>query len=721
MDSIALSTQPAPTERRRFYQGRIVVTPLPDSLPNGNNNINKASQQQIDPGTLKLKSGPLHIQPESHSVYNLFHHPDTISTTQKSVLEDGPCSSLKLDIYIYNNHGGDFSAQSSTHLELNRRSSEQISDTLQRIVLNLTKKLLGIGHQKQRRLPGDLCTLPSSGPAPMVWTVESEARQHSPLQTLASELDVSERANVEFWTEARKSTLAVTISLPPSAEGEETTRLCLMVESCSPTVTSVRTFEEFQAFLFVGVPLVVQIDTLYATRCRVDWYVGGSLHQTTWDAHCLTPVESQVDMEVTLLITPDRVEDDRLLPHNGMGCEQAYQFKKRIEPLPENTLQRIRTEWLADSTHRGAGHEANAVRVLSYNILANQNAFQANRMPVYPYVSKEILSKDRRMPLVLQEILAYGADVVCLQEVDESVFHGLFEPVLTSRQFNYQGMYSVKTNEGTREGCALFWSMDKFLPLPEKDRKSFAIHEILARDDRDEHDDWQQSTRILSELLESRRDLREMFTTNLGHVVQMVPLTIRPSDEPASEGCNVAPPIWIVNTHLFFHPLASHIRLLQMLMLARQLGYELHRRPGDVIFCGDFNSSMQNSAGKLVLERSVPANFRDNKRHLNSFRWEKAAATDQSEVTDDDFPCFALPDSFPALRSAVEPTPEFTHYIGGFQGTLDHILISNKIRCLRSAPMPSVGDVIVATAMPSANLPSDHVSLVCDLIIKASD
>jgi 2',5'-phosphodiesterase len=450
--------------------------------------------------------------------------------------------------------------------------------------------------------------------------------------------------------------------------------------------------------------------------------VGGVKRQTTLEtcSHIFVPEEADLDKEVTLLITPYRVGHDKDLlhySHNGNGCEQAYRFQKRVEPLPENTLLRIRSRWLEETarTPERQANDAQSLRVLTYNILANQNVFQSNQMPFYPYVPQEILSKDRRMPLIVQEILSYRADVICLQEVDESVFYRLMEPLLTARQFNYQGYYTGKSSEGTREGCALFWSLDKFLPVPEEDLKSFAIQDLLIRDYGSDDLCWAESMRDLKALLERRPDLHRVFTTNLGQVVQMVPLTIRPRVKSAAASCSDARPIWIANTHLFFHPQASHIRLLQMFLLARQLGYELQQKPGDTVLCGDFNSSLQNAAGKLMLDRSVPANFRNNKTHLNTYRWDSSPAHDHQNAPNDDFPAVSLPDSFPLLHSAVDPAPAFTHFVDGFQGTLDHILVSKRLRCSQSAPMPSVKDVTVATAMPSANLPSDHVSLVCDL------
>lgn len=753
MSTTTAAAAAAPRTKMAFYHGRIVATPLPDAwttvvhsssssssagttpqlLPPNK----KVSQQQIDPHTVKESCGPLHYQPLSHGECCNFqgdngHNEHIIDQNDVSTIkseqailvkEDESCSITKIDIYLYPRCGHSAVQKTTQRLELNRNSNELVADTLQRIVLNLEKKLQK-GQTKKQKTQQPASHAIAYTP-PSVWLVGPAAgttETDSIAPTLLDELDVSKLTNSELWIKARTTPLAVTVHLPSSSD-DATNPLCFLIESCPPTVTSVRTFEDFCANLFVGVPVVVQVDTMYATHCRVDWYVtDGKLHQTTWgDSHMFTPDESHVDKEVTLLITPFRFGDrpgdycgdssmPPLPPHNGNGCQQAFRFQKCVEPLPENTVLQIRSQWLMETAGGTLEQRANDVRVLTYNILADQNA---NQIPFYPFVSKEILSKDRRMPLILQEILAYRADVICLQEVDESVFRCLFEPVLTSRQYNYQGYHSVKSNDGSVEGCALFWSLDKFLTVSKQDQKTFAIQDLLTRDYGDDDHGWAESMEDLSILLERRPDLHRVCTTNLGHIVQMCPLTVRPIADSTSSG---ARPIWITNTHLYFHPIASHLRLIQMFLLARQLGYELRQCPGEVVCCGDFNASLQNSAGKLMVDRFVPTNYRNNKTHLNTFRWDFASAAAQNVApSDDDFPAVSLPASFPTLLSAVEPTPEFTHYLVGFQGTLDHILVSGKMLCTRSAPMPTVQNVTVATAMPSANLPSDHVSLVCDL------
>jgi hypothetical protein len=98
-----------------------------------------------------------------------------------------------------------------------------------------------------------------------------------------------------------------------------------------------------------------------------------------------------------------------------------------VEPLPTNTLLELRPSWTTAPTvprsnntkSSTSGNESSNgkntdtdIRVVTYNILADQNAFNHNKMPVY-----------------LHELVSYQADILCLQEVDEGVFYPLFQPL----------------------------------------------------------------------------------------------------------------------------------------------------------------------------------------------------------------------------------------------------------------------------------------------------
>ena len=222
-------------------------------------------------------------------------------------------------------------------------------------------------------------------------------------------------------------------------------------------------------------------------------------------------------------------------------------------------------------------------------------------------------------------------------------------------------------------------------------------------------DDW-PATRTISDLFRERPDLYQVVSETLGHCVQIVPL------QPRASGGQL---LWMTNTHIYYHPEGSHIRTLQMYTICRQLGRDLEDRPGGVVVCGDFNADLTDPAGRILVERFVPANAKYQKLDLNRFSWNGRSG----QGFDTDFPELCLPaneDLFPSMRSALHEAAPVTHFIKGFQKTLDHIVVGGggptcTLEPVSNAPMPSRRDLGRDTAMPSEFLPSDHVALVVEL------
>lgn len=76
----------------------------------------------------------------------------------------------------------------------------------------------------------------------------------------------------------------------------------------------------------------------------------------------------------------------------------------------------------------------------------------------------------------------------------------------------------------------------------------------------------------------------------------------------------------VANTHLYFHPDADHIRLLQFrlgLLYVEHVRQEILERRRcreadvSIVFCGDFNSVPECGVYKLMTEKHVPADFVD--------------------------------------------------------------------------------------------------------------
>ena len=81
------------------------------------------------------------------------------------------------------------------------------------------------------------------------------------------------------------------------------------------------------------------------------------------------------------------------------------------------------------------------------------------------YSPQWALSWNFRKGQILRELAGYGADVLCLQEVQADHFESFLYPQLSA--MGYEGLYKQKTREalgprGRIDGCALFFKVAKF-------------------------------------------------------------------------------------------------------------------------------------------------------------------------------------------------------------------------------------------------------------------
>ena len=651
-----------------------VKTDKKQSTPSSRNP--KPPHASFDPATLKPNAGHLAYRPTPRVKYEP-------SASWKDLLDVR--GNMTLDVYLYPRKS-EIDSHETVHLQLNRDSKELLSKTLTRLDLSLAKKL---DQLQKSALSNKSKThhVHSQTPsvAPQVVTLDTDSTE--PLDTW----DITTLTNGEWIQQLIEKPCM--LQLHAENDDDMQAKRHLLVEPCPPTIVGVQTFENFDGCLFAGIPIRVKVEICFADGCSVDWFVvgnDGTANLIVKDSPLFTPTDDLVGASLAVLLTPFNAN------HDGRGQEEAYRFKRQVQSPSDNTVLQLRTPaWTTPTA-------PDKLRVVSYNILADQNAFQTgNQMPFYPYCSKDILERARRFPLILQELVSYHPDIMCLQEVDQIVFETLLQPVLSS--VGWDGYYTMKRHAGTREGCAVFWSKDRFELI---EQHWFNLGDLSNKlHVRPTGSDWSPSLQSLDRLLKTQKSLKYVIKAQLGHVAQMIRLMDRHTQQQ----------LLVVNTHLFYHPDASHVRLIQMLLIARQLSTELDKDKSNVphvILCGDFNSSLENAAGKLIVDRKVAANFRDLKTHLNTFDFGVAKASAPAK-TDFDFPAFELPSSFPHLRSALVDPPAFTHCIDGFRANLDHILTT--MESVQHAPMPSLEQVTKNVAMPSENLPSDHISIVCDL------
>jgi 2',5'-phosphodiesterase len=159
----------------------------------------------------------------------------------------------------------------------------------------------------------------------------------------------------------------------------------------------------------------------------------------------------------------------------------------------------------------------------------------------------------------------------------------------------------------------------------------------------------------------------------------------------------------VANTHLYFHPDADHIRLLQisfsMLLVDDFMKKFKEKYSSDLslIFCGDFNSVPECGIYKLMTEGHVPSNFID---------W---SSKKEEEVLNVEI-------SQPYKMQSACGTPKFTNYTVGFKECLDYIFYqTEKFEVTKAIEMPTDEELGAHIAIPSVLFPSDHVAIIAEL------
>lgn len=646
------------------------------------------------------------------------------------LLIDEKSESTTIEVFLYPPQDNDaYRNTPAINIQLDRKSNECVDQTLNRMVLSLKKQIAKLTKSKLKK----------------------EKKQKQSQQQQASAIDnkicaykitrngqlkpwnIEGKSNMQTWTEALSSRVLIQLELANNITAS------FNVDTCPPTIVSVKTFEDFAGRVFHSIPLVVEVDSLFSTTVIVDWYIGDTLVCSNSTSY--TPQSTDVGKHVSVLITPIR---NTL--QSGRGYERAYRFHHPIEDLPENTIVKLRRGIIwTDCNRRSKPPMANEpLRVMTYNILADQNAYartsQGKQISFYPYVDTSILDRKRRMPLILHEILSYQSDIICLQEVDEFMFRRIFRPALEDA--GYQGYWSGKDAHGMAEGCAMFWSLNRFESIPKDEMKCFSLNELVMDVAKECNNARWKSAACIAQVLDHRPDLKEIIENKLGHILQMVSLPLRRNEDEAKSN-SIPDRVLVANTHLFYHPLGAHIRLMQMYAICRQFErFQIAESSSyPMILCGDMNSSLRRAAGYLLVNRHVLPDHTQIREHFNTFEWKERNSAmnngehcneqemriehdeeDSSDADWEDFPPIELPLHFPTFLPGYPNEPEFTHYLDSFAGSLDHIFVSQSsehnmfgLSPFRCAPMPSVADVTEDVAMPSAKLPSDHVSLVADL------
>lgn len=238
--------------------------------------------------------------------------------------------------------------------------------------------------------------------------------------------------------------------------------------------------------------------------------------------------------------------------------------------------------------------EPTQFRVVSYNLLADYYAdSDFSRKELFPYCPPFALEIDYRKMLFIRELIGYNSDICCLQEVDSKVFD-----LDLSLRLGETGMDGLMQKKGsTSEGVATFYNRNKFSLV---ESYGFILNEDMTK---------QPYFQELYNKIKDNVKLCERMSS-LSTALQITVLKSKANEQY----------LIVANTHLYFHPDADHIRLLQIgfFMLYVKHIYRktitelnLTENQISIVFCGDFNSTPECGIYKLMTEKVVPNDFID--------------------------------------------------------------------------------------------------------------
>lgn len=205
----------------------------------------------------------------------------------------------------------------------------------------------------------------------------------------------------------------------------------------------------------------------------------------------------------------------------------------------------------------------NSFVIVSYNVLAQSKV----NAPTYPYCVPSALRWQNRSEKLLEEIVGFEANVLCLQELDN--YENYWRPKLQS--YGYDSVYQKRKHRSNKDGVAIFYKRDQF--------QLFSTQEL----------DFDTVGTYLGEENSSAR----MEKGNCGLI-----LGLQPWEE------SLYPSAICFATAQLTHD--EEIRKKQVLMLLKSIEMFNADFQLPVILCGSFNFLPHSDEYRLVMEGRFP-------------------------------------------------------------------------------------------------------------------
>jgi len=345
--------------------------------------------------------------------------------------------------------------------------------------------------------------------------------------------------------------------------------------------------------------------------------------------------------------------------------------------------------------------------VMTYNILAQ--LYTNNQ--IYPYCPLYALNWNYRKHNLLQEILTLGADIICLQEVQNDHFEDFFLPALSEQ--GYDGIFKAKTRADypnqkdpevcprlKMDGCAIFYKKDRFalmeqyhVEFNEAAKHMFKQFKTPPSFHSSQHNNHRQKyQKLMKRLLK-------------GNIALVLVLEEIPPPDSRRRGRRGKRRLCVANTHIYWDPEYADIKLWQTWVLCQELSKLVSQRELPLILAGDFNSEPGSAVYDLLSTQRL---LRDD---YEAFKKDKLTLLPvHTQISHE----LLLTSAY-----AFMGEPKYTNYTGHFIGILDYIWYTKaSVGCLGVMDVGSPEEIVGPGQdfLPSTQRPSDHLSLYSTFI-----
>jgi CCR4-NOT transcription complex subunit 6 len=403
----------------------------------------------------------------------------------------------------------------------------------------------------------------------------------------------------------------------------------------------------------------------------------------------------------TLGIEGNPLQDNlrQLMQKDGTQALIAYLRDSCPVPLPPPEREWIAIEPDLDGREpEDDDAPIESFNVLTYNVLCDRMA----TAQMYGYTPSWALAWEYRKEFILQEVMSYGADFCCMQEVASSQYEDYFLHHLS--QQDYEGIFAAKTRARTMreeerkvvDGCAIFYKSTKYALI---ERQVIEFNQAALR---------------RADLKKTEDMFNRVMTKDEVAVVALL--------ENKESGSRLI----VANVHMHWDPEFRDVKLVQAGLLLDELeriGQRFAKYPAKLdvkegfppaphyddgnkiptILCGDFNSMPGSGVYEFLSRGSV-----------------KGSHEDFMNYTYGDYTANGLQHhhEFKSAYAHIGELP-FTNYTPNFDGVLDYIWFnSNALTVTGLLGEVDKSYLDKCVGFPNAHFPSDHICILGEFRVK---